>query len=265
MALLKSFIVSLSLLAGAVLASSAEFVLDSNCHTGTFPYTLFTPIQYDSNGVVGIYVDCDTCYNFTGIITDEGYFEVTESSEGSLTETMYMNIDDETGLVTINDTAVTAPYLISTHLFYYEGDLAYTLLEKEYNETYYLYFLGVNYDVAALGTNYSTSLVTEFPNGTRYLYYEPDEATTTASFSTIAHIPESTEASSSTSVTTTSSGSSTASTTSESSSSTSSSSSSSSTSSSTGAAVASFNISYEEFGLFSFIAMIFGWVFTFGI
>lgn len=188
--------IAASSFAVTVLASSAEFVLNSLCHTGTFPLETYTALQYNKNGIVGVFSDdCNSCYNFTGKITDEGYYEITESSEGELKNSKYLTINENNGLVTINDTASTESFLISTHIVYFNSSKDYTLVEEDFNSTYYLYYLD-NFNGTS-NKNYSTNLNSAFPNGTRYLSYEPEEASTTQSISRIAHIPQSTGGSSS--------------------------------------------------------------------
>lgn len=183
-----------SLLASSVIASSAEFILNSNNNNLSYPLSNYDALQYNEDGVVGQFRGCDTCANFTGLITDEGYYEITETSAGDIKDALYLNIDDTTGLVTVNTTASTSPFTISTHLFYYNSSLQFSLVENKYNETYYLYYV-TGYNLTDLGKNYTSTLNTAFANGTRYLYYAPDEASSTQSFSTISHIPNPTSSS----------------------------------------------------------------------
>lgn len=176
-----------------VSSSSSEFVLSSLSLDSDIPFDTYSPLKYNEEGIVGLYADCDTCYNFTGLITDEGYFEITESSEGVFANSKYLNIDETTGLFTVNETADTNEYVVSTHLLYTNSLVDYTILEVEDNKTYHLYFLNIKFDIADLGNNFSSILNTLYPNGSSYLSYSPSEASETASISSIDNVSPSTK------------------------------------------------------------------------
>lgn len=191
-----------------IFASSAEFVLYSNNNNLTFPLTNYQELRYNEDGVIGQFDNCDKCYNFSNLITDEGYIEIVETSAGEISQSLYFTIDETTGRVTVNETASTDPFTISTHLLYYNSSLRFALVEQELNETYYLYFLGGPTKISSI--YYPTTLNTAFRNGSRYLYYAPDEASVSHSVSKLSHIPNtiSTTASSTADAATTSSSSS---------------------------------------------------------
>jgi len=79
-----------------VSSSSFDFVLSSLNLDSEIQFDTYSLLKYNGEGIVGLYADCDTCYNFTGLITDEGYFEITESSEGVFANSRYLNIDQTT-------------------------------------------------------------------------------------------------------------------------------------------------------------------------
>ncbi|KAG7823107.1 hypothetical protein KL909_003710 [Ogataea angusta] len=210
---------------GAALAASSEFIMYGGLHSSDFPPGSTVVLQYNEDNIVGVFPDCSTCYNFTGFITDEGYYELTQTSQGYLDNPLYWTINDDTGLVTVNTTGTTEPIVIQTHFVYYSGTMLYSFKEVDYNSTYYLYFQGIDGGLSDLGTNYTATLVPRFENGSYYMSYQPDEAATTDELSTtMTHILGSSTSSSSSTTSTSSS------------TSTSSASSSSSSSSSAGAA-----------------------------
>lgn len=176
-----------------VCSSSSEFVLSSLNLDSEIQFDTYSLLKYNGEGIVGLYADCDTCYNFTGIITDEGYFEITESSEGIFANSKYLNIDETTGLFTVNETADTNVYVISTHLLYTNSLVDYTIVEVEENKTYHLYFLDIKFDIADLGNNFSSILNTLYRNGSTYLSYSPTHASETASISSIDNVSPSTK------------------------------------------------------------------------
>lgn len=182
----------ISLIIGAS-SSSSEFVLSSLSLDPEIPFDTYSLLKYNENGIVGLYAECESCYNFTGLITDDGYFEITESSEGVFANSKYLNIDETTGLFTVNETADTNRYVISTHLLYTNNLMDYTILEVEENKTYHLYFLDTRFDVTDLGNNFSSILNTLYPNGSTYLSYSPSEASETASISSIDNVSPSTK------------------------------------------------------------------------